>query len=119
MASPSDSLKKELLQPQNERGKLMKWKILLVSGAGSSALGFSANPAHVRFRRRDIAGIMGQHQAGVALNLMKSQIISACAYVVAGLLSQSNIPIEIWPDRRAACPAAFLWRAGRNLDGSD
>jgi hypothetical protein len=55
MASPSDSLKKELLQPQNERGKLMKWKILLVSGAGSAALGFSANPAHVHFRRRDIA----------------------------------------------------------------
>jgi len=55
MASPSDSLKKELLQPQNERGKLMKWKILLVSGVGSAALGFSANPAHVHFRRRDIA----------------------------------------------------------------
>jgi len=33
----------------------MKWKILLVSGVGSAALGFSANPAHVHFRRRDIA----------------------------------------------------------------
>jgi hypothetical protein len=45
MASPSDSLKKELLQAQNERGKLMKWKILLISGIGSAALGFSASPA--------------------------------------------------------------------------
>jgi hypothetical protein len=41
-------------------------------------------------RHRAGTGIMGQHQAGVALNLMKSQIILACAYVVAGLLSQSK-----------------------------
>jgi hypothetical protein len=123
MAFPSDSLKKRT-SAAAERARQ-------VDEMEESCSSLVSVPPHWAFRlipltfifsparHRAGTGIMGQHQAGVALNLMKSQIISACAYVVAGLLSQSNIPIEIWPDRRAACPAAFLWRAGRNLDGSD
>ena len=36
-----ESLREELLQSQKTRDELMKWKLLLVSGIGSVALGFS------------------------------------------------------------------------------
>ena len=37
----AESLKTELFQAQKTRDQLMKWKLLLVSGIGSAALGFS------------------------------------------------------------------------------
>lgn len=40
-----ESLKEELLQAQKTRDDLMKWKLLLVSGIGAAALGFSKSSA--------------------------------------------------------------------------
>ena len=42
-----DTLKTELLQSQKTRDDLMKWKLLLVSGIGSTALGFSGTKGFV------------------------------------------------------------------------
>jgi hypothetical protein len=94
MAFPSDSLKKRT-SAAAERARQ-------VDEMEESCSSLVSVPPHWAFRlipltfifsparHRAGTGIMGQHQAGVALNLMKSQIILACAYVVAGLLSQSK-----------------------------